>query len=143
MRIRSVFSHSLQAILEGALIALIVVGLIAGTALAGKPSRTGNSLSVVALESSDGAPHQGQDVTFKFTTSNFYPVVSLSCSQNGNVVYGSSGPMYWPNMWDFDGVFTLASQAWTEGAADCRADLKGTQRGKIVLLASTSFHVDP
>jgi hypothetical protein len=143
MRIRSVFSHSLQALLEGALIAMLVVGLIAGTAFAAKGSHTGSSVSLVALESTDGAAHQGQDVTFKFTTSNAYPVISLSCSKNGNVVYGSSGPMYWPNMWDFDGVFTLASQAWTEGAADCRADLKGTQRGKIVLLASTSFHVEP
>ena len=41
MRIRSVFSHSIQAVAEGALIALIVVGLIAGTALAGKPTRGG------------------------------------------------------------------------------------------------------
>jgi hypothetical protein len=142
MRIRSVFSHSILAILEGALIALIVVGLVAGTTLAAKSAR-GGSISVVALESSDGVPHQGQDITFKISTSNPYPVVSLSCSKNGDVVYGSSGPMYWPNMWDFDGVFTLASQAWTEGAADCRADLKGTQRGKIVLLASTTFHVEP
>jgi hypothetical protein len=41
MRIRSVLSHSIQALAEGALISLLVVGLIAGTAFAGKPSRGG------------------------------------------------------------------------------------------------------
>jgi hypothetical protein len=36
VRIRSVFSHSAQAIAEGALISLLVVGLMAGTAFAAK-----------------------------------------------------------------------------------------------------------
>ena len=36
MRIRSVLTHSAQAILEGALIATMVVGLIAGTAFAAR-----------------------------------------------------------------------------------------------------------
>ena len=36
MRIRSVFSHSVQAVVEGALISLLVVGLMAGTAFAAK-----------------------------------------------------------------------------------------------------------
>ena len=36
MRIRSVFSHSIQAVVEGALISLLVVGLMAGTAFAAK-----------------------------------------------------------------------------------------------------------
>src|SRR5258705_12192659 len=37
MRIKSIFTHSAQAIAEGALISLLVVGLMAGTAFAGKP----------------------------------------------------------------------------------------------------------
>jgi hypothetical protein len=41
MRIRSVFSHSAQAVAEGALISVLVVGLMAGTAFAGKPSGGG------------------------------------------------------------------------------------------------------
>jgi hypothetical protein len=36
MRIRSVLSHSFQALAEGALIALLVVGLMAGTAFAAR-----------------------------------------------------------------------------------------------------------
>jgi hypothetical protein len=38
MRIKSIFTHSAQAIAEGALISLLVVGLIAGTAFAAKPT---------------------------------------------------------------------------------------------------------
>jgi hypothetical protein len=38
MRIKSIFTHSAQAIAEGALISLLVVGLIAGTAFAAKPA---------------------------------------------------------------------------------------------------------
>ena len=42
MRIRSVLKHSAQALAEGALISILVVGLIAGTAFAarggGKPA---------------------------------------------------------------------------------------------------------
>jgi hypothetical protein len=44
MRIRSVLKHSAQALAEGALISILVVGVIAGTAVAarggGKPSAT-------------------------------------------------------------------------------------------------------
>jgi hypothetical protein len=47
MRIRSVFTHSTQAVLEGALIATMVVGLMAGTAFAGKP--TGGAASATLL----------------------------------------------------------------------------------------------
>jgi hypothetical protein len=41
MRLRSILSHSAQAIAEGALISLLVVGLIAGTAFAAKPTTSG------------------------------------------------------------------------------------------------------
>ena len=41
MRIKSVFKHSAQALAEGSLIALLVVGLMAGSVLAGKPEGAG------------------------------------------------------------------------------------------------------
>ena len=40
MRIGSVLKHSAQALAEGVLISLLVVGLLAGSAIAGKPNRT-------------------------------------------------------------------------------------------------------
>ena len=46
MRIRSALTHAGLAVLEGLLIAVLSVGLIAGTALAGKPSSgSGGTLS--------------------------------------------------------------------------------------------------
>ena len=41
MRIRSVLSHSAQAVVEGALVSLLVVGLMASTAFAAKPAAGG------------------------------------------------------------------------------------------------------
>jgi hypothetical protein len=141
MRIRSVFKHSAQAIAEAGLISLLVVGLMAGTAVAGKGGSSA-SLAVVPLNSTDGMAHHGSQVTFNVTTSNAYPVVSLTCKQSGTVVYGASEPMYWPNIWDSTGVFTLSSIAWSAGAGDCTAALKGTSHGKVVTLATTTFHVE-
>jgi hypothetical protein len=137
------------AALEATLITALTFGLIAGSAFAargggggGGPKGGGgsSSLSVVVLDA-DGIANQGDSVTFAFTTSNAYPVISLTCAQGGSGVYSASGPMYQPNVWDFDGTFLLASLAWSSGAADCTAVLKGTSNGKMVTLGSTSFHV--
>jgi hypothetical protein len=140
MRIRSVFSHSAQVIAEGALISLLVVGLMAGTAFAGRSG--GGTINLAMVDAADTVANQGDQVTFNITTSNAYPVASVTCKQGGNVVYGASEPMYWPNIWDSTGVFTLSSIAWSGGAADCTAALKGTSHGKVVTLATTTFHVE-
>ena len=138
MRIRRITTHSFQALAEASLIAMLVVGLMAGTAFAARGGSS--SLSLVVLDA-DGVANHGNAVTFAITTSNSYPVASVTCSQGGAVVYGASGPMYQPNIWDFDGTFTLSSLAWSTGAADCTAVLKGTSHGKVVTLGSTTFHV--
>ena len=41
MRIKSVLKHSVQALAEGSLIALLVVGLMAGSVFAAKPTASG------------------------------------------------------------------------------------------------------
>jgi hypothetical protein len=148
MRMRSVLSHSAQAIAEGSLIAVLVVGALAGTAFAARggggghhTSGTSSNLSVAMVTdwNSDGAPNWNDEIHFTITTSNTYPVVSVSCTQSGTVVYGDSHPYYWPNVWDDNGNFVLASLAWSAGAADCTATLKGTSNGKTVTLGSMSF----
>ena len=48
MRIRSVLTHSGQAVLEGALIAMLVVGLMAGTAFAGKAAAAATASQAAA-----------------------------------------------------------------------------------------------
>jgi hypothetical protein len=149
MRINSGLRHAIQAIAEGSLIALLIVGLMAGTALAGKggggkPAGSSGSVTVqvVTDANGNGLANWGDQVHFTVTTSNTRPIVSLTCSQGGAVVYGDSHPYYWPNIWDDDGVFTLSSQSWTSGAAECRAEAKGTSsNGRIVSLGSMTFQV--
>jgi hypothetical protein len=122
---------------------------MAGTALAGKgggggkPSGGGMSIGVdvVVDQNADALPNWGDAVHFSFTSSNSYPTVSVSCSQNGGLVFGDSHPYYWPNMWDDNGNVILSSPSWTSGAADCTVAVKGTSRGKMVTLGSSTFKV--
>jgi hypothetical protein len=146
MRIKAGIVHGAQALLEAGLVATLVVGLVAGTALAGKPAGGGGgkggttvTVAMVADANGNGAPNWGDTVTFRFTTSNPYPVMSVRCSQNGYVVYGDSHPMYTPNPWNDPGHFVLSSLAWSGGSASCLAELKGTSNGRIVVLGSTTF----
>ena len=153
MRIRSVLTHSAQAVAEGALIALLVVGLAAGTVFAAKggqgagggskpPSGGGSlSLTMVIDRNGNGLPNWSDQIHFTISTSNAYTVVSVQCYKSGTLVYADSRPYYWPNLWDDPGNFTLSSLAWTSGAADCRADLKGTSNKGTVTLGSSSFYV--
>ena len=129
---------------QATLVTALTFGLIAGTTFAGKGGgRTGGGASVTMVPL-DGWANQGDLVTFTVVTSNAYPVVSVTCKQGEAIVYGSSHPMYQPNIWDDPGIFGLVSLAWTSGAADCTATAKGTSsNGKVVTLGSTSFHVDP
>jgi hypothetical protein len=151
VRIRSVVIHSGQALLEGALIATMVLGLMAGTVFAGKTSgggghpTSGMPISVVTVvdQNLNGLPNWADTVHFSFTTSNPYPNVSVTCTQNGGLVFGDSHPYYWPNLWDDNGNVVLSSPSWQSGAADCKVVVKGTSGGKTVTLGSTSFHVDP
>jgi hypothetical protein len=154
MRIRSVLSHSGQAVLEGALIAMLVVGLMAGTAFAGKPAAgtgghgkpgggstggTGTIAVVIATDAnSNGTPNYADVVTFNIsTTATTQPWVNLVCSQNGVIV--AEG---WNGYFDASITgrnFGLYSPKWTGGAADCTAYLTTPTWSR---LGSTSFHVD-
>ena len=53
MRIKSIFTHSAQAIAEGALISLLVVGLMAGTAFAAKGGGAAGGTTTSATLSTD------------------------------------------------------------------------------------------
>ena len=99
------------------------------------------SFSLVLLNSTDGTPHWGQQVTFNVTSNAPYYFVELDCSQNGTVVYQQSEGFY-PG-WPWSKTYTLQSGAWTGGGASCNAQLysansDGTNRQT---LATTSFQV--
>jgi hypothetical protein len=145
-KLRAGISHTALAVAEAGLIATLVVGLLAGTALAGKggkPSGGGSTTGggAISLVAPDGTANYGDVIRFNISTSNLYPVVSLTCSQGGTLVYSDSRPYYQPNIWNDPGDFTLRSLAWTGGAASCTALLKGQGNRGTVTLGSTSFSV--
>jgi hypothetical protein len=104
---------------------------------------SGGTISLVLLNSTDGLPHVGQLVTFDVsTTATSYPWVTLYCYQGGNLVYKGSNGIFPTSL---DQIFTLASNSWTSGDADCTAWLQNwddyAKHGWTQDLASTSFHV--
>ncbi len=147
MRIRSVLSHALQALAEGALISLLVVGLVAGTALAargggsGKPSAGGGTISLVVLDA-DGIANHGDTVTFNISTTNTRPFVSLNCYQGSDWVYAASAGFFDDYPWSQD--FILEASSWPSGAANCSARLYSSKDGiRTTTLATMTFDVAP
>jgi len=99
------------------------------------------SFSLVLLNSTDGLPHWGQQVTFNATSNAPYYFVELDCSQNGTMVFQQTAGFY-PG-YAFSQVYTLRSAAWTGGGASCSAQLyssnsDGTNRQNM---AAMSFQV--
>jgi hypothetical protein len=154
MRIGSVLKHTSQAVLEGALIAALIVGLVAGTALAarggghgggGTTTSGGGTIALAPLVvdlNDNGTPNYGDVVTFTISTdATTSPYVNLVCSQNGSVVLnGWKG--YWVGSLDTNWNFGLSSGAWQGGAVDCTAYLTKQTKQGWSRLASTSFRAD-
>jgi len=128
-----------RALDAATLSAILVLGLGAGSALAGRSTYTG-SFSLVLLNSTDGVPHYGQNVTFNVTSTASYPSVKLTCYQNGDWVTNQTVGFYPGWAWSQD--FPLSSWKWPGGAADCDAVLFYQTRKGSQTLASMSFHVE-
>jgi hypothetical protein len=111
MRIRSVLTHAAQAVTEGALLAILVVGLMAGTAFAGKGGGNASTTAWISLASGSGfaataQPSLGSTVTFGagYPSNTKNPRVEVLCYQptdpsglalydstRGYLVYGETG----------------------------------------------------
>jgi hypothetical protein len=147
VRIRRITSHTLQAVAEGSLIALLVVGLMAGTAFAGKgkpPSGgagTGASVTMVLVDQSDGVANWGDEITYAVSTSAAYPYVSTTCTQGGVLVLSTSAGYFDSYAWPSARVVPLTTDRWTGGAADCTARLYTSGRHGTSTLATKTFHV--
>ena len=153
MRIRSVVSHGLQAVAEGALIALLIVGLMAGTTFAarsgggggGKPGGGGTSgsgtLSLVMVYDAigNGLPNYADVITFNVSTSASTPIVVVNCYQSGSWVYSAQAGFYPSYAWAPN--YTLASAMWTAGGASCTATLESYNNSKYTTLATLTFSV--
>lgn len=153
MRITSVFKHSAQAVAEGSLIALLVVGLMAGSVLAakpissggGKPSGGGGTVSgpvMVADLNANGSANAGDDITFDVSApGTAFPLVGLRCWQGTNWVYDAYVG-YWAT-YNWDRFFRLSSGSWNpELAANCTARLfYNDNRGREHVLNTLDFGV--
>jgi hypothetical protein len=147
--VRTLFSRLAGAAVEGALISLIVVILIAVPVLAGKggrqnsPSDSGSSLAVRMVDPSDTVANHGDQVTFDVsTTATDKPWVRLDCYQGGTWVSTTTHGFFDAYPWAPN--YTLASGGWTSGAGDCNATLyRVTSNGRTRTLATMSFHVEP
>jgi hypothetical protein len=132
---------------------LVLALALVPAALAGKPgagtggnkhggttSYTG-SFSVKLLNSTDGLPHWGQQITFTVSTTAPYNDVTVMCYQGGAWVYGNT--VGFGAGWPWPQIYTLQSAAWTGGAADCNAEFYATTSSgtKTQTLSTMSFHV--
>jgi len=147
MRLRSKLVHGVQAVAEGGILALIVVGLVSGAALAsGGPNKTSTSTISMVVVGTAGVTAAatvqatyGDTVTFDVSTAAASPYVNLLCYQNGTLV--AQG---WAGYFDGalgDRTFRLYSPQWTSGSADCTANLDVKSNNRWKVLATTSFHV--
>ena len=130
------------AIIVGAIVALVV----AATAFA---ARQTSSLSLVVLSSeatpaaaAAPEPTQGGQITFNVsTTQTDHPSVNVRCYQDAAWVY-DGWQSFWPGAASHDPVFTLSSNYWTSGGADCTARLVYyDKRGLPHTAASMDFSV--
>jgi hypothetical protein len=114
---------------------------------AGAAPRSGHtsgasSLTLVLLNSTDGLPHWGQNVTFTVsTTATDYPYVSLNCYQNGVLVAGGMAGFFPSYPWPGSQIFPLSSPSWTSGAASCTATLYYFNGRKNITLTTLNFQV--
>ena len=122
------------------LLAFATIGA-ARAAKGGRTSSTGSSLSLVLLNSTDGSAHYGQQVTFKVsTTATDQPFVELDCYQSGDWVYWASAGFFPSYPWQWAQDFTLRSDHWTGGAAQCSARLYYVAgNGRTRTLATLDF----
>ena len=130
----------------GATVLALASPAFAGGKGGNKPTGGGSgstmTLVIVASSSTDGNVHQGDTITWHLSTSTSQPHVSVSCSQNGTVVYSTQTGYYASYPWPWTQDMTLASGAWTSGAADCSARLYSlSNSGNSTTLATSSFHV--
>jgi hypothetical protein len=103
-----------------------------------------SSVTIVPVGSSDGLAHYGGQVTFTYATT--YPDhtwITLTCEQNGTLVYSGQTAFWDGYPWPWTQVMTLGSQAWTGGDADCTAELTYWNRKRMMTLATSTIHAYP
>ena len=142
-------THSLMALAEASLIALLVVGLIAGTAFAGKGRRQAQRRR--RRHDFPRCPQRrrpnaelGRDGDVQCIHERLEAICQPEVLSGWclGVLRLRSG--YFPGAMPWDQFFILRNTTWSSGAADCTAKLYTVNsRGTSVTLATMSFHVAP
>jgi uncharacterized RmlC-like cupin family protein len=103
----------------------------------------GSGLSLVLVNSGDAQANWGEKVTFDVSTNaTDYPFVGLNCYKNTTLVLSGSAGFFPSYPWPATQDFTLRSNVWTAGAADCTATLYSVDGGKETVLGTLDFHVN-
>lgn len=139
--------RKLQAVVIS-LVSLLALALaLVPVAAAGKSPGGGHkggsgslSLVVVSSPSNDNLAHWGGQISFNVsTTATTQPNVSVTCTQNGAVVYGAQTGYYAGYPWPWTQTMTLSSQSWTGGSAACVANLYYFSGTSTINLGSMTF----
>ncbi len=134
MRIRSVLTHTAQAVAEGSLIAMLIVGLMAGSAFAGKPG--GSATSGVSVTVADQV-FGGTATATVSGKSGLY--VYVKCSQAGGTALSAWERTDSNNQASFS---MGPTPSWSSGSATCVAEAGHfDRRGRWQIEASTGFAV--
>ena len=139
----------LGAATEAGLITLLMLGLIAGTALAapgggkGGGGRTSGTIALVLLDGADDIANYRERAAFDVQTSASRPFVGVRCWQGGGMVL--DGYTGYFDGYMFDPWVTLGSPYWDAAAsANCTARLfTYDKRGNQKVMATIDFPVAP
>ena len=124
---------------------LVAIGLLVGLSSMSLAARGGGStINLVVLPTGTARtaadPSQGSQVTFEVESQADRPFVNLRCYQGGEFVYDGWHGFF--ASYYTDPIFTLSSQLWTAGEADCTARLvEWGKNGRERTLATLGFHV--
>ena len=140
-RVAHIASLFALALAIGAVPAALAAKGGAGAGGGSKPGAATGTFSLVLLNSADGVPNYGEDVTFSVSSNAYHPMVTLTCYQGGADWVKNQSVGFYAG-WPWSQVFNLSSWIWPGGAADCTAKLYyADARGRNQTLATMSFRV--
>jgi hypothetical protein len=135
VRIRSVLSHSAQAIAEGALISLLVVGLMAGTAFAAKGGNGGHHKPgpVTGTATLNVSPNPVPAYsTFQITGCGYTPSAGVQFN-----LYSPGVTAVWGGIADSSGCLSNAT-GWANASGSAKLDVLA---GSTTIVASKTFTI--
>ena len=134
MRIRSAVSHTAHSVGQGALVALLVAGLAAGTTFAAKGGGGGHHGGGLAPGATVGVSPNPVSAfsSFAIAGCGYTPGAGVQFS-----FYAPDGARAWAGTVDGTGCLTNA-EGWANSSGTAKLDVVG---GGVTVVASTSFTI--